>query len=71
MTEEVAGKDDSRDMRSTALFPFVPELSCHYVHQQLGAQEALSATSAQAQPGHQQHKPAEDGEVLWAAGRRR
>lgn len=71
MTEEVAGKDDSRDMRSAALFSFVPKLSCYHVHQQLGAQEALTATSAQAQPGHQQHKPAEVGEVLRVAGRKR
>lgn len=53
MTEEVACKDDSRDMGSTALFSFVPKLACHHVHQQLGAQEALPATAAQAQSGYQ------------------
>lgn len=49
MTEEVACEDDSRDVGSTALFSFIPKLSRHHVHQQLGAQEALTATAAQAQ----------------------
>lgn len=53
MTEEVACKDDSRDVGSAALLPFVPKLSRHHVHQQLRAQEALPATAAQAQSGHQ------------------
>lgn len=53
MTEEVACKDDSRDVGSTALFSFVPKLSRHHVHQQLGAQEALTATAAQAQSRYQ------------------
>lgn len=56
-------------MGGTTLFSFVPKLPRHHIHQQLGAQEALATTSAQAQPGYQQHKSAEDGEVLQVAGR--
>lgn len=71
VTEEVACQDDSGDMGGTTLFSFVPKLPRHHIHQQLGAQEALAATSAQAQPGYQQHKSAEDGEVLQVAARGR
>lgn len=53
MAEQVACEDDSRDVGSTALFSFVPKLSRYHVHQQLGAQEALPATAAQAQSGYQ------------------
>lgn len=64
VAEEVPSEDDAGHVGGTALLPLVPQLPCHHVHQQLGAQQALAPASTQAQTGHQQHKPAEVG-VLW------
>lgn len=63
VAQEVASQDDSGHVGGAALLPFVSKLPSHYVHQQLGAQQALSTASAQPQPRHQQHKPVE-GRVL-------
>lgn len=68
MAEEVPGEDDPGDVGGTALLPFVSKLPRHHVHQQLGAQQALTPASTQAQTRHQQHKPARQVGVLLGAG---
>lgn len=65
VAQEVAGEDDPGHVGSAALLPLVPQLPCHHVHQQLGAQQALAPASTQAQTRHQQHKPAREVRVPW------
>lgn len=69
VAEEVTGEDNPGDMSGTALLPFVPKLPCHHIHQQLGAQQALTSTSTQAQAGHEQHEPMGESGVLQGARR--